>query len=484
MNEHDAREVLLLRAIESSDATASLFTAEDRRYASRAAGELTHWQAAQHGCEATPELFLAKRAGLALDALGARVAAVRALRRVRWRPWMGVALPLVALALGALAEQVADRQHVNVLAFPLLGIIAWNLAIYVALLLRPFFGRSLGPLGRWLAGVPRIRDDEGNAVVFNASTRFAADWAGLSGPLLGARAGRVLHLSAALFAVGALLGLYVRALAFEYRIGWESTFLSAATVHGILEVLLGPAARLLGTRFPTVEAIGAMRMTGGQGGTDAGPWIHLYAVTVGVLVIVPRLLLASLSAWQERRRSCRLPVDLGSPYFRRVLAGFAPQSARLRVVPYSYTLDEPAVAGLSSIARHLLGDATQLALRPTVEFGAEDHAADGVPRTEPDVPLTLAIFNAAAVPESENHGRFLDTLRGALDTPSAALLDIAPYRRRLGGQAGAEERLDERVRAWRAFAAERAINLAAVDLTAPDMRRVEQDLAASFGGGQ
>jgi len=480
MDEKSARDVVLLRALETADTDARLFTAEDRRYASRAAGELTHWHAADARIAATPELFLAQRATLALDKLAAKLPAVRALRSVRWRPWIGIALPLAALALGAVVEQVADRQHVNVLAFPLLGIIAWNLAVYVGLLVKPLLGRSLGPLRRWIAGAKRVPDAMADATVAAAAARYAGDWGELSAPLLNARAGRVLHLAAALFAIGALAGLYLRALAFEYRIGWESTFLQAPTVHSILAFVLGPAAKLLGMPFPSVEAVEAMRISGGAGGTDAGPWIHLYAVTLALTVIVPRLLLAAWSAWRERRLRSTFRLDLSAPYFRRLLASFAPDSARVRVLPYSYTLDEGAVSGLGALARHLLGESTQLALRPTTDFGAEAAAAAGLPRREADVPLTLAVFNAAAIPENENHGLFVDTVRSALDTPLALIVDTGPYRARLGTDAAANQRLAERLTAWHGFAAQRRLPISFIDLAAPDAGQAERDLAPAL----
>jgi hypothetical protein len=484
MDEQSARDVVLVRAIETTDASGTIFTADDRRYASRAAGELAHWQAAEQRTAATPEQFLAKRAGLALDKLSARAPALRALRSVRWRPWIGWALPVTAFALGALAEHIADRQHVNVLAFPLLGILAWNVAAYVLLILRPLLERRLGPLRRWIAGAARFPRTTASEATTAAAARFTSDWTDLSAALLDARAGRVLHLSAALFALGALLGLYVRAVAFEYRIGWESTFLQPASVHAFLAALLGPAARLLGTTFPSVDAIEAMRITGGVGGTNAGPWIHLYAVTVGLAVVLPRLVLFGWAAWREQRLEGAFAFDLGTAYFRRVLASFAPSSARVRVIPYSYTLDESGVAGLNALGRHLLGDATQLALRPSVEFGGENGAADGLARREADLPLTLAVFNAAATPENENHGLFLDTLKAALDTPLAVVVDTSPYQRRLGAQPGAKERLNERCQSWTRFAAQRGLAVACIDFTAPELGRAETDLAAALAGTQ
>jgi hypothetical protein len=482
MDEQAARDVALVRALESTDAEHAVLSADDRRYASRAAGELVHWQAADQRRPPTAELFLARRAGLLLDRLGQREPVLRALRNTRWRPWLGLALPAAAFALGVLTEQIADRQHVNVLAFPLLGILAWNLAVYGLMLVRPLLGSTLGPVRRWVTGLGRTRAAALPGTLTRPPARFAGDWGALATPLANARAGRVLHLAAALFALGAVLGLYLRAVAFEYRIGWESTFLTASSVHTILQFVLGPAATLLGVPFPSPESVSAMRITGGAGGTDAGPWIHLYAVTVGLAVVAPRLLMSAYAGWRERSLANAFSFDLGEPYFRRVLAAFAPSRARLRVVPYSYTLDETAVSGLTALARHLLGDATELALRPSTEYGDEEAAAHGLPRSEADVPLTLAVFNAAATPEPENHGRFLDTLKAAIESPLAVVIDTAAYRQRLGAQAGAEARLGERCNAWRAFVESHGLPAACVDLATPVFATAERDLAPALGG--
>lgn len=475
MDEHAARDVVLLRAIETADEAGEVFPVEQRRQVSRTAAELARWDATQLRTAPSGDMMLARRAQLALDALAQQQPAVRAARQARWRPWIGIALPLVALALGAAAERIADRQHVNLLAFPLLGILVWNVAVYLAMLLRPLLGRGVGPLRRWLAGAAAGARNATGPVLPAALPRYAAEWTQISAPLANARAGRVLHLAAACFAIGALAGLYVRALAFEYRIGWESTFLQAPTVHAIVSTLLGPAAKLIGMPFPDLAAIEAMRLNGGVGGVDAGPWIHLYAVTLGLVVVVPRLLLAAIAGWRERRLAADLPFDREAPYYRRLLGDVAERAVRVRVAPYSLTLDEPAHAGLLALARHLYGDATQLALRPSVAFGDESVAAAGIARREDDVPLTLAVFNAAATPENENHGRYLDTLRAAIDGPLALLLDTGPYARRLG--AGGAARLDERVRNWSAFAAGRGLAFAATDLAAPDLAAAERALA-------
>ena len=87
---------------------------------------------------------------------------------------------------------------------------------------------------------------------------------------------------------------------------------------------------------------------------------------------------------------------------------------------------------------------------------------------------------AAATPEVENHGRFLEALRAAGGVPLAVLVDTGPYARRLGPEAGA--RLEERCRTWRAFVAARGLRCACVDLAAPPAGELERELGPVLAG--
>jgi hypothetical protein len=60
------------------------------------------------------------------------------------------------------------------------------------------------------------------------------------------------------------------------------------------------------------------------------------------------------------------------------------------------------------------------------------------------------------------------------------LIDESGYRRRLGVQAGADARLEERRNAWRYFCRALALEAAFVDLSAPDLRALERDLEGAF----
>jgi hypothetical protein len=393
------------------------------------------------------------------------------------------------LLLGTLTEQVADRQHINLLAFPLLLLVLWNLAVYLVLLLRHLVpsgrgSRDTPPAGirRWLIALAeRTRaHPRGSRAIGGVFTSFTAAWVRASAPLIEARAARILHLSAAMFGAGAVVGLYARGLAFDYRAGWESTFLDASAVHGVLSLILAPAAWLLGMPLPDLAEVEALRFDGVAPAASAARWIHLYAATVALVVIVPRLLLA-LTAWGfERYRERHLALDLTEPYYRRVLGAFTTGPVKMRVVPYSFRVDEPGAAGLAVIARVLLGDSGEALLRPAVEYGAEQRADEGLSSDDPEIALTVALFNLAATPENESHGAFLDRLRERLASRVVALIDESALRRRLATQAGAVQRIDERRDAWLAFCAARGIAAMTIDLTAPDAERVERELGRAL----
>jgi hypothetical protein len=481
MNEQAARDVLLVRAVEGADRERALITEADRQHAARAAGELARWSASERGEEASAERFIEKRAELLAGKLAERERGLReATRALAWRPWLGVALPLAAFAFGAYFQQVGDRQHINVLAFPLVTIVAWNLVVYVLLAARLAFGLARerrpphGPR-RWLAGAAQRGARRLRGVAAAAFASFMEEWSRASAPLLMARAGRVLHLAAALLAIGAIAGLYVRGLVYEYRAGWESTFLEAPQVHALLSFLLGPAASALGAPFPAVAEVEALRWPAATG-ESAARWIHWYALTVAALVVLPRLALAALARLRERQLRRRFPLALDEPYFRRLLAGFSPYPVQLRALPYSYTVDEASLHGLRQASRALLGDNAEVALRPVVPFGAESSAAVGLDTTDRTVGLSVALFNLASTPEHENHGAFLDSLRAATGPRLVALVDEAPYRRRLGDAPAARERLAERRAAWSGFCSARAVHVAFVDLAAPDLAQLERDV--------
>jgi hypothetical protein len=446
VDETAARAVLLVRAIEISDPAGEVFSRGDRRLATREARDAQ----GDHGSGS--EVFLARRAEFALERLTSKYPGL-----ARFNAFSGRGVTLLALiggfGLGAASNALGESHRINIIAFPMLSVLAWNLAVYAGLAIEklrsPTPHTESHPLRHALAALMlkmgAIRHSP--SVLVSATKRFIAEWIVLASPLYSLRARRVLHTAAALLAAGAVAGMYVRGIAYEYRAGWESTFLSEGSVRALLAVVLGPAAALTGIELPDERALTALRWSPEQVGENAAPWIHLYAITVAIVVIVPRLMLA-LAAWRkERSLSRNFPLVLEDAYFRRLVQGGAPET--VRVVPCSYQPAEHVVSNLrTAIAATLPQSETEI--DTAVAYGEEENYLSALNSATSGLPDHLILlFNVATTPEAENHEflvagvqRLIDEQRGARHL--IALVDESSYRERFS-----EERIAERRRAWR-----------------------------------
>ena len=92
------------------------------------------------------------------------------------------------------------------------------------------------------------------------------------------------HAGSACFTLGLLGAIYFRGLFTGYLAGWESTWLDARGVSAFLEILLCllcPASRITGIPLPgSNEGWELLLRAPSREGVPAGPWIHLYAVTL------------------------------------------------------------------------------------------------------------------------------------------------------------------------------------------------------------
>jgi hypothetical protein len=484
MNEAAAREVVLVRAVESTEAGRALWADDDRAWASRAAAEVV-------GAGVPPERFIARRASLALERLASANAALRrALRAATWRPWVGTILVLAAFLGGFAIDRIGAPQRVNVLAFPLLGILAWNLLVYAANLLQgargavrrrgPVLGPIAATVARIAGGVPGAPGAARDAGVGGVLAAFAQDWARAAARLHAARVASVLHRAAFAFALGAIAALYVRGLVLEYRAGWESTFLGAEAVQHILGVALGPAAALTGIELPDAARLEAMRFGAGGTGESAAPWIHLYAVTLALVVLLPRAALAFGTGWSARRLARSLPLSLGDVYFQRLTRQITGETARVRIVPYAYQLAPQATLGLEAALRRVFGTRVEISIAPVVAWGGEDAMPGGLLPKEP-LALAVALFNFAATPETENHGAFLRALRAATGggAPLVALVDESGFRARFPAES---VRLAKRRESWRAAADAAGVAALFADLERPELPAMEAELNVVIEG--
>ncbi|WUR14906.1 DUF2868 domain-containing protein [[Empedobacter] haloabium] len=465
MNEQLARDVVLVKAIETTDQKREILSDDDRRYANRTARELAQWQASETKSAATPDHFLQQRSEQIIKKLAQRHPAFATFAKRRTGlhalAWL---LPVLAFVLGAGLDRITDPHRVDLLSAPLLAIIGWNLLVYAIMLIWlciPKAGVTRARAG-WIrrlsvgpSSLPRKMPHALSAALF----AFMAEWGQLSARLNGARLARTVHLSAALFALGALASLYARGIMAQYGAGWESTFLDATQVHQLLSLLFWPALTLFPLQGFTLAEVQALHFASGAGATAAGArWVHLYAATLLLLVVLPRLVLAGVAALRAGWLARRFPLDVTQPYFRQLSDVAGGEAGVLRVLPYSFTLDEARARGLETVAVSLLGERAKVRLLPGVAYGADAPAlADDAPVT-----LTAVLFNLAATPEKENHGAFLAAVVRTI-RPATVLLDDSAFRARTPDA----QRVRERVELWREFCIFHGAEPAVVDLLAP-----------------
>lgn len=340
MTPEQVADVLLVQAAEEVGSPA--LPPEARIDALEAAGELDDERA-----------WFARRAR---HLLGRELAAYRPLLRVRdaLAPPLAWTLALAGL-VGLASNALGPHEQIHVLYNPIAALVAWNVGLYATLALAPLGRRGRRPILRSDAGAPpatpagarrepsrrgglwalilrrglplflaRLRRDvrhAGDSAAEGArvARRFWSLWLDAA-PGVPANALRShLHLAAAALAMGAIAGMFVRGVFFEYAMVWRSTFVREPdTIAAVLRVVLGPAAWLLGQPLPSAADAALMR---DPLGAPAARWIALWAATALGLVAAPRLWLAAFAARRRRILARRVLLPLDDAYFTALLAG-------------------------------------------------------------------------------------------------------------------------------------------------------------------
>lgn len=402
MNADDARKLLLVRAFEQP------FTAPW----TEADAAWSHDEAQRAEGESAPaERLAARRAALAFERLAPREPAVTAaLAAERHAAWLWALVPL-AFAAGVMVDAIGPSGRLNIVALPLLGIMLWNLAVYLLLAvaaIATWRGAASGRLAALLpdmaARAARRASGPGTAAALG---RYATAWAEAGRPLHAARLACVLHAAAAALAAGLLASLYLRGIAFEYRAGWDSTFLDATTVRHLLAAALAPALALTDAVLPSAAQLEALRFSNGPG-EPAARWIHAVAISVCFVVLIPRALLMVFAAWRVQRLERGLPLApalLQAPG-RPPLRG---TRLALRVLPYNHHVDATQHADLQAALERQLGVPVTLTVAESLPLGSED-ALDAYLGSHDDGLPCLPLLSLAATPQSQTNGAFLAAL--------------------------------------------------------------------------
>ncbi|MBG9386532.1 DUF3482 domain-containing protein [Caenimonas aquaedulcis] len=334
LDEALARRLVLMQAIEQADTQDKLLSHAERSAIDHEALIASHGQVPEAG-PVDVIRFLDERSRRMIDAVrrrGEPSASVAALDAPgAGRDLVRVGLPLAVLVLGVLADRVSSADRVNMLSPPLLAVVAWNLCMYLVLLVGTFWHpewawpQRAEAVYRGAAGFWRRRGRFGT-VRAEVATRFRSLWFGATRGLQMQRGKEVLHTCAAAWGLGLALSIAIGGLVQRYDVGWSSTLLDPVDVYRVLRFFFSPVVALFPVQGFTLADVERMMFAPGREArqADARHWVFLYLELLAVVVVLPRLVLAAWAHWRARVGARRVRVDLGSDYFAQVLARVRP----------------------------------------------------------------------------------------------------------------------------------------------------------------
>lgn len=451
---------MMLQAVEEADEADLLLSPGDKTSAAESAGAPLE----KSPSTGTENVFLEKRA----DSLLVRLAA-RHPESGRWTQTVAsnhrlgmltLVLGLIAGVVGFLTNELGPEKRINILSFPLLGIILWSFLVYLREII--LFFRSRDKLFRdswvdWLIGMMQppqsshdtIEKEEEKALAGGRSI-YEKRWKQITATVMGARIKSLLHTTALILAAAAIAGMYVKGLANEYTAVWESTFFERSDqLRPVLQTVLGPATAISGDTIPKAAELDTIRMTKDEevAGQNAARWIHWYAITIGLFVLIPRFLFALIWRIKASALARTLPFrDVSSRYFEHLLATSTGDSIDIHIVPYGLDPNDPK----KRLAIRALEEQFEKPLKVTwdqpVAFGEEDNFAL---TDAPDGCTLVPFYSLASTPEKETHLAVYQTLLGHAPSPVKwALIDPEVYDEKLTFFPDAEKRRFDRESAW------------------------------------
>jgi hypothetical protein len=157
----------------------------------------------------------------------------------------------------------------------------------------------------------------GRAADIKVVRRYWNHWWNVGQAILLARLQYVIHCSAIFLVLGALVGIYMRGLFFEYTVVWKSTFIhDQGIILLLLNGIFGLPSLLLNGSFLTASHVAPLM---GPQGVPAAPWIHLFAVSVFFFVVIPRAVLLIVAARSASTLSHKVTIHPGEEYYARYI---------------------------------------------------------------------------------------------------------------------------------------------------------------------
>ncbi len=474
MNESDARKVLFVRALESGDPAGLVLPKADRLIATRKAQRpevvISEDKSTPRPLNQKEESFFVRRAESLIQTLKQCCPDARLdLGEMQWKGWITALLFGLAFFLGFLANEFESGKRLNLLAFPVMGMLIWNFAVYGYigfLQIRGTIKRDSsvvfnGPIINALSRMAtrhlkrnRVTSDR-TSILNRCFQNFTLEWTRLSSLIYKNQVTRVMHVCAVLFAVGIIGGMYIRGVTTEYYAGWESTFLEPETVQKIMGTVLMPAAHLTGQQLPTLERIKAIQWRDRRVGENAAEWIHLLAKTIFLFIVLPRGFLFFIALKRERRLRSHFPIPSAEDsYFRGLLTARAGEREHILVIPYTIELTDKQMEVMRSLIDQSFGWKTQIEFHDSIPYDSEDTLfTEVVGRTMASTEYLIILFNLSSTPEYEIHGAFVKSLKEAISMDNSTkhliiTIDESYFVSRFSRQENGKERVESRKKLW------------------------------------
>ncbi len=497
MNESEARKVLLIKAIEEGDLTGEVLSKADRLVATQKTQSFLLPLSDKKqdnrisNQNQKKETFLTKRAELLLQIVrNSHPASIIDVSRIQWKGWITALLLILAFFLGFVANEFESGKRLNLLAFPVIGMLAWNFFIYIFKLFAHirilfikksnkvnlgFFIHAIFTLSTKLLKRSHVHPSNKTSVLYKCFQNFNIEWLRLSASIYKNHASRVLHLSAMLFAVGVIGGMYLRGFTTEYFAGWESTFLESEAVHRFLSIVLMPAAIITDQQFPTLERIEAIRWGDGSTGENATDWIHLFAKTIFLFIIFPRCLLAIFAFIRERHLRIHFPIKYDKDsYYKKLFFHKPGRKELMRIIPYTIELTERQKEVLCSLFAQVLGWKAEVEFHKTIPYGGGDEfLKEFTSSTKTSAECLTILFNLSSTPEREIHNTFISALIKAIVDRNTVIqivvvVDESHFESRFSQQKDLQERLETRRELWRRTITNKNFQPVFINLHNPD----------------
>lgn len=398
-----------------------------------------------------------------LAAAGAQAPAFPALH-LPAKPALAAAA-LAGFAAGALADQWSGNGRlVNLLAFPFLGLVLWNAAAYLLFIVRLFAGgrrptvrldfirraimQLMAALSRSASRLGLARQD---AEEKRAAAIYAAEAAAARRDELAALTSAVMHLAAAMLAIGLIASIGIRGIGTAYAVGWESTWFadSPETVAALLRAAYGWLPLPPAVDF-SASAIEALRLPadgahdaalGAASASAAAAWLLRLIETLLFFIALPRLALCAASLLRMKKAAASWQVAVPASLSEALRRQLAHEAWILLAPPADQTapLAELAVQALGcapdGIRVHAFSPWDEEAEAPA------DAAAEG---------RRLAVWQRIdETPEEDVHGEAILRIRRGASSPILMLLDCRHVAVRFGADSA---RVRERLALWEGFA--------------------------------